>query len=943
MGAQLTVTCPKCNRDLSNEFNAAFCSYCGHKLGPSFWQQYTRNNSVSTERKDEMQPSSDNAPTEPITAESPLQNNHQNNATSKQNGASQPEPASSTSTLTPLKDLDEIMKDLGELIIQSDQVPMEQYFPGNLPDKAKKIEEWKAQLQRAYGSAELSVQPQFIRYIDEKQDREIRSALAEAARILDFTREYTVKLIGHTGVGKSTLMAAMIGQDIFPRIAGGAVTAVPTHVRLCEDPALEEMSIHFFSREEFDRLVKLTQDSLKKVEEELAKKEISDEKEISDKELLRRALEAELSLLQRTDQAHGAQYLKDIPYRELVPQTDWETKISDFVEEPNTTDQEVRPTRLVKFVEFTLHTTNPSPTLPAKSILVDLPGGSAGLPRHDMILQEELKTTDAVLLVVDSARGGDNKETQHIFQTVKNKFVKDKGDKDAAQMIFVVVTHWERIQSDKARTKIRGSMHKLLEQLPKHYELGPKHGKENAFFYQLRTLDALVASLSLSNKNVATTHSEDVKEYISDMDRVYSNLRKINPSLGLFTAKKLEDVSEDQHEAMLDYSGFKELANDLQTFLSTNRYDTQLADARKKIDSALRQLDDICHKQLRDLNFRGYRLQDLRAEMRKRQNKHEQELLNLLHKRINAMFEAWEKATQQFDKRVHSDFPTSLNMAYINAKEQVEERIKGSEFDIFFETNDGASKPTRLEQNWIDVQGQKLIDALRTTFMLSMEQEIDTLAPNLAEAFLGPIGDKENEGILNIQRVALDEIWPELSSVEKNYEDMKADIEKKAHAICRYVIMGELLDKTRYELASQSNEVNAVYLYARTSPGSKDQIHNDINAILSKLCDGLPASVEDRIMRLFHYEIDKLQAGAPQKNREEHLSVADPGEFTNIVEALRTLLRDRFREENSPIRRKLEEQEEHPDVESWFHLIGQIERLKSSTYKRSISQALVAV
>ena len=230
-----------------------------------------------------------------------------------------------------------------------------------------------------------------------------------------------------------------------------------------------------------------------------------------------------------------------------------------------------------------------------------------------MILQDELKTTDAVLLVVDARRGGDNKETQHIFQTVKNRFVSDKGDKVAAQMIFVVVTHWEEIQGDKARTKIRGSMHKLLEQLPKHYELGPKHGKESAFFYQLRTLDALVASLSRSNKKIATTHSGDIDDYISNMGRVYSNLKKIQPSLGSFTAKSLDDISEVQHEAMLDYSGFKELANDLQTFLSTNRYDTQLADARRKIDSTLRQLDAICHKQLRNLNFRSSRLQDLRA------------------------------------------------------------------------------------------------------------------------------------------------------------------------------------------------------------------------------------------------------------------------------------------------------------------------------------------
>ena len=262
MSPQLAITCPNCGNPLRD--NATFCGRCGNQLGTLFWQQIYNSN--RTEKQDKMQPSSDDTPTE---KDSLVQNGHQNNAPSNQNGTSQP--AAPAPTLTPLKDLDEIMKEMSDLVNQSEQVSMEQYFPGSLPDKAKKIEEWKVQLQRAYSAAELSNQPQLIRYIDEKQDHEIRSTLAEAARTLDFTREYTVKLIGHTGAGKSTLMAAMIGQDIFPRIPGGAVTAVPTHVRLCEDAKQEKMSIHFFNRKEFNDLVKMTRDSLKKVEEDLEK------------------------------------------------------------------------------------------------------------------------------------------------------------------------------------------------------------------------------------------------------------------------------------------------------------------------------------------------------------------------------------------------------------------------------------------------------------------------------------------------------------------------------------------------------------------------------------------------------------------------------------------------------------------------------------------------
>src|SRR5947208_3428041 len=83
-----------------------------------------------------------------------------------------------------------------------------------------------------------------------------------------YTREYSVKLIGHTGVGKSTLLATMVGQDIFPRQAGEVVTAVPTHVRFCAKQDQEEKAFivassqHYIKKEVREFLAK---DSINKL------------------------------------------------------------------------------------------------------------------------------------------------------------------------------------------------------------------------------------------------------------------------------------------------------------------------------------------------------------------------------------------------------------------------------------------------------------------------------------------------------------------------------------------------------------------------------------------------------------------------------------------------------------------------------------------------------
>ena len=58
--------------------------------------------------------------------------------------------------------------------------------------------------------------------------------LAQAVRRLDFTAPYRVVVLGESGAGKSSLLNALVGQNLLPVGTGGAVTGVASY--LATDP-----------------------------------------------------------------------------------------------------------------------------------------------------------------------------------------------------------------------------------------------------------------------------------------------------------------------------------------------------------------------------------------------------------------------------------------------------------------------------------------------------------------------------------------------------------------------------------------------------------------------------------------------------------------------------------------------------------------------------------
>lgn len=901
-GPQLT-TCPQCDNVV--RIDAEFCNICGQRLRAP----YTKNHQGGLQSAASTYAA---ASLEDDEYEDDYEDEEDEEHAS-QEGATIPSAPSEILTL---------LQHLQEHTIYIDS-----YFPADLPNKAQKLNAWRKQLQRARACAELFERPQ-LQQIETQQALKLRHHLAEAARALDFTREYSVKIIGHAGAGKSTLLAAMLGRDIFPRLAGGAVTGVRTQVRLCGEQEPEEMRVHFLTRSAFDALLKQTQHSLLNAANQR----------------LREAITAELSILLKASEAFAEQYLKDDePYVEVIPREQWREESSRYIEEPARDSEEPRLIRLIDYVEYTLHT-NAHSLLPPGSILVDLPGGSAGQVHHDTILREELNTVDAVILVVGNNRFGDDDRTQRIFELVKRKVVQGRSPEVAARMVFLAVTHWDEINSAASQEKALGSLRPLLRDLPPNYNSYHHHGQGNdSFFYPIRGLDALLATLGADKQKLDVERIQEGRDYAGRVLSVYPELLQIDSTLpATASAQDFQKVATKQHEAMLRYSGLPELTHDLQTFLTNNRYEVQLRQAETQIAMALQQLEDLCWEHLTHLGIHSHDLQELQQEMHMRQSKRGATRFEQLQARTNQMHTAWNDALKQFDMIIRmedSSFHSALETAHDRTARRVKIRIMQGHFDHFIKVSNRTqadSPAMEIGNRWVDIDGWSLIKELRVSFSAALEREMNEPARTLAEAFLIPIAHKEEiDGTLDINRVALGEFGGELDEIQKAYNKLKRTIRERARDVCLYVTMGELLNEEKYAPTKDDAAVNALYRLATSQAKPEEVIQlarQLMGPIMDVICGNLAQSTERRIAHLFRYELDKLEACQMyDSDRLDTPPSSVPGIFADLINRLYSLLTERVLMSDT-LRQQLDtlQAEREVNVDRWVELLKDTEVLRTA-------------
>ncbi|HJT58810.1 MAG TPA: hypothetical protein VJ761_20035, partial [Ktedonobacteraceae bacterium] len=652
----------------------------------------------------------------------------------------------------------------------------------------------------------------------------------------------------------------------------------------------------------------------------------------------------ELSILLKASEACAEQYLKDEPaHVEIIPRSRWKEESSHYIEEPARDSQEPRLVRLIDYVEYTIHAGSHA-LLPPGSVLVDLPGGSAGQLHHDALLQEELNTVDAVILVIGNNRFGDDERTQGIFELVRRKVVQGRSAEVAARMVFLAVTHWDEINSAASLEKALGSLRPLLRELPANYSSVHHHGPTNGyFFYPIRAHDALLATLGIEQQKLDADRLQEGREYAGRILSVYPDLLQIDSTLpSTADAQEYQNVTAKQHEAMLRYSGLPEMVQDLQIFLTGTRYDVQLRQAETQLSMALQQLEDLCWEYLNRLGISSHDLEELQQEMEMRQNKRSASRFEQLQQRTSQMREAWSDALKEFDNIIraeHNAFHQALDMAHERAARRVKIRIMQGHFDYFIKVGNAAqadSPAMEIGNRWIDIDGWNLIKELRTSFSAALERELHEPARTLAEAFLIPVAHKEEvDGTLDISHVTLGESGGELDEISRSYSRLKRGIRDKARDVCLYVTMGELLNEEKYAPTKDTSAVGALYRLVAT-PGKPEDITQQarqlMSPILDVICEQLAQSTERRIAHLFRYELDKLEVRqAYESDRLDAPPISQPGAFTDLISHLYSVLAERVLTSDT-LRQQLDtlQAEREVEVDRWVELLRDTEMLKTA-------------
>src|SRR5690606_29317548 len=238
-------------------------------------------------------------------------------------------------------------------------------------------------------------------------------SIEEAEKILD-QRTYTLVFFGGTGVGKSTLINALLGRNLLPTGAVTAVTGTIVYIEQAEEGEAESLTLNFWNRDEFAarvrRLCQLSEidtfDITNKGEREQAREDIQNLVE-DGRENAKTERDEYLEILLdciNTYEVHEDLFQNGPPAPQSLPLDD-ENSLKHLREDGFKGSPQQRQIRLIRSATFRIH---PRPGVPNLLMdghlrIVDVPGLGAGMKLHEAITLEEMKREDAMIVLVTDA------------------------------------------------------------------------------------------------------------------------------------------------------------------------------------------------------------------------------------------------------------------------------------------------------------------------------------------------------------------------------------------------------------------------------------------------------------------------------------------------------------------------------------------------------------
>jgi hypothetical protein len=443
--------------------------------------------------------------------------------------------------------------------------------------------------------------------IDRTRDYLIRAvpqaqfSIEEAQKILA-QRTYTLVFFGGTGVGKSTLINALLGRNLLPTGAVTAVTGTIVYIEQAAEDEAESLVLTYWSKDEFAarvrRLCQLAEiesfDITNAGEREQARKDIQALVEDGRENAKTERDEYFEILLDCIDSyEHNKElYKAGTPPPVSLPLEDEESL--KHLREDGFKGTQQRQIRLIKSATFRVQPRTGVPNLLMNGYLriVDVPGLGAGMKLHEAITLEEMKREDAMIVLVTDAgrqRVDEMKALSAVNWIKENRlFGLSGGDLDeAASKIFMVVNGanvrqaFDRLNSGlpQAELEVKEVTRYIA---PNYWERYGSRGHNRPYFLVMAP-----PALYVQDPEHAP------HEFASETERI---LKVFKDQLG--NVSGTDPLDPDTKEALLRLSEVPLLRDSLIHFIQHERVRSQLREAATRTRNALQALRFYYEKQL---------------------------------------------------------------------------------------------------------------------------------------------------------------------------------------------------------------------------------------------------------------------------------------------------------------------------------------------------------
>jgi GTPase SAR1 family protein len=678
-------------------------------------------------------------------------------------------------------------------ISNEEKVKWLSWFRGLGDNLEKKFNIWQ-ELQLEYEQLEKLLMTEKFNKLEMSS---ARVELDKASDKLNYQKPYRVVVIGESGAGKSSIINAILKRKLLISDVGKAITGTATYIY----PKAEDVTspVVKIVKREHDDFVKLLNrlfirysnvkllDILKKIEPNIILQKLEQqqsdlfyklETSIPDETLRKRFLKEIKDIASTWERLNRG----EISIPSELPLSE-EEKLKNLLTEYSDTNKEGSSKRVIpgiKFVEYKLPISESSETdtqALRNVVFIDAPGAGARTLRHLDILQQEVKTADAVILVLNTTRA-DAENAESMAYLLQNDLLQEYEQADRSRFsnkVFLVANKIDELRGNvDGRKLLNDAVKEISEIIDQRYE--QKYGKQSENRRYFETIAWFSLLCNLKKKQGSNPLSEDVES------RYKSFAQLFNRDPNTVTPDELNELSE-----------VPQFSYHLNKFLCEQRIDLMLEEARSHLRHAKDKMWTQCQKILLENGLEVHKGRFNSAK--ETQNRQQQKICEqILEQNLRELLETNQALTNAMDNwQKSSQYQLALTTRIETIFSETKEIIKSYITELV------NSKAKLVRKSRSDLDGKYYTEILVKALLLEVEHrfqevvedKVGQLANYYLEQFESEIKTQGIEKILHEKSYEQDYV-AEINPVEYTRK-VQARIRSDYESICRWVLMYELV------------------------------------------------------------------------------------------------------------------------------------------------------